>query len=73
MTSMTMAISGMSCGHCVAQVTKALKGVDGVEVERVQVGSAAVRYDEGAATPATIIRSVEDAGYGARADAPAGT
>ena len=37
-------ISGMSCGHCVARVTKALSSVPGVRVDDVQVGSARVAY-----------------------------
>lgn len=42
MEMLTMNISGMTCGHCVGQVTKALESLDGVEVEQVKVGSAAV-------------------------------
>lgn len=42
MEKLTMNISGMTCGHCVGQVTKALESLDGVEVEQVEVGSATV-------------------------------
>ena len=63
MDRMTMKIDGMSCGHCVSQVTKALKGLEGVEVEQVRVGTATVSYDPSAASEAAIARAVEDQGY----------
>jgi len=62
----TIAITGMSCGHCVAAVKRALGQLDGVEVQEVEVGSATVRYDTGAVTPERIVQAVEDEGYGAR-------
>jgi copper chaperone len=58
-------ISGMSCGHCVARVTKALSSVPGVRVDDVQVGSARVAYEPSAASPDAILRAVRDLGYGA--------
>ena len=61
-----MNIAGMSCGHCVHVVTKALKGVGGVTVENVSIGSATVSYDPGATSVDQITRAVEDAGYEAR-------
>jgi copper chaperone len=60
---MTMEIGGMRCGHCVAAVSGVLTGLDGVEVERVSVGSAVVAYDAGAVSPARIAQAVEDEGY----------
>ena len=35
MERVTFALSGMTCGHCVASVTKALKNIDGVRLEKV--------------------------------------
>ncbi len=58
-------ISGMSCGHCVARVTKALSSVPGVRVDDVQVGSARVAYEPSAVSPEAILRAVRDLGYGA--------
>ncbi len=69
MERVTMSVAGMSCGHCVHAVTKALKELDGVTVEKVAVGSATVSYDPGATSVEQITRAVEDAGYEAR---PAG-
>jgi copper chaperone len=69
MERLTMNVQGMSCGHCVHAVTKALKDLDGVTVENVAVGSATVSYDPSVASVAEITRAVEEAGYEAR---PAG-
>ncbi|HYD54652.1 MAG TPA: heavy-metal-associated domain-containing protein [Gemmatimonadaceae bacterium] len=63
MTKLTVEIGGMSCGHCVAAVSRSLKGIDGVEVEQVQVGSAVLQYDESAVSAARITQAIEDEGY----------
>ena len=63
MERMTMKIDGMTCGHCVSQVTKALKGVDGVTLEQVSVGSATVAFDPAVASEEKITQAVEDQGY----------
>ncbi|MFN2565902.1 MAG: heavy-metal-associated domain-containing protein [Gemmatimonadaceae bacterium] len=69
MERLTMNIAGMSCGHCVHTVTKALKDLDGVTVEKVAVGSATVSYDAGTTSLEQITDAVAEAGYEAR---PAG-
>lgn len=56
-------ISGMSCGHCVSRVTRALAAVPGVTTRDVQVGRAVI---ESAATPVpqqAIASALEDAGF----------
>ena len=63
MERMTMKIDGMTCGHCVGQVTKALKELEGVKLEQVSVGSAAVSFDPTVASEAKITKAVEDQGY----------
>ena len=63
MDRMTMKIEGMSCSHCVGQVTKALEGVEGVEVEQVAIGTATVAYDPATASKERIAQAVEDQGY----------
>lgn len=45
MDELTLKITGMSCGHCVGQVTKALPRLDGVQVHSVKVGEAIVVYE----------------------------
>jgi copper chaperone len=63
MTHTTLKIDGMSCGHCVASVKRALASLDGVTVENVAVGSATVAYDPAIASPAKIVDVISDAGY----------
>jgi copper chaperone CopZ len=63
MDRITMNIDGMSCGHCVRAVTRALESVNGVEVEQVDLGTATVRYYSQATSPARIAEAVEDEGY----------
>jgi len=63
MNRTTLKIDGMSCGHCIMSVKKALEGLDGVKIENVSVGSAAVEYDPAVASPAQIVEAVSDAGY----------
>ena len=53
MDKLTMQITGMTCGHCVA----------GVTVDQVAIGTASVAYDPTATTPADITTAVEDEGY----------
>ena len=70
MDTLNLTISGMSCGHCVGQVKTALSKLEGVTVETVRVGSAAVQYDPAVQTPQDIAAAVTDAGYEAK---PAGS
>jgi copper chaperone len=58
-----MKIEGMSCGHCVGQVTKALTVLDGVQVKAVRVGEAKVTYSPALITPSDIARALTEAGY----------
>ncbi|MDL1890563.1 heavy-metal-associated domain-containing protein [Nitrospirales bacterium NOB] len=69
MKDLILKIDGMSCGHCVGQVTKVLTQLDGVQVKTVKVGEAVVVYDQEEITPADIARAVNDVGYEAQ---PAG-
>lgn len=70
MQPLTLQVEGMSCGHCLKTVTEALDRLDGVEVEMVQLGHAAVRYDPVRVTPDAVAGAVSAAGYPATA-APA--
>jgi copper chaperone CopZ len=70
----TLLIDGMSCGHCVAHVRKALAALPHVQVDDVDVGGATIHYDAGAVSPDDIAKAVSSAGYTLRsqrtADAP---
>jgi copper chaperone len=70
MERLTIGIEGMSCAHCVRAVTEALREIDGVEVERVEVGAATVGYDPARVAPDAIVAAVDDLGYEAHAAAP---
>lgn len=63
MQTLTLSIDGMSCGHCVARVTKALGAMDGLEVEGVRIGAAELRYDPRRRSIGDILEAVRDAGY----------
>jgi copper chaperone len=63
MTQLTMDISGMTCGHCVGSVKRALQGLHGVAIEQVTIGTATVSYDAGATSPAKIAEAIEEEGY----------
>ena len=66
MDELTLKITGMSCGHCVGQVTKALTKLDGLQVNTVKVGEAIVVYDPKEIVPTEIIQAVNEAGYEAQ-------
>ena len=67
MERLTMKINGMTCGNCVAHVTKALKSLEGVTPEQVSIGSATVSYDSARTSPEQIASAVEEEGYGVAA------
>ncbi len=58
----------MTCGHCVAKVEEALKGVDGVWGAFVDLeGSAAeVDFDDSRVQPESLVGAVKAAGYDAQ-------
>lgn len=62
----TLAIDGMTCGHCVQAVTKALAAVPGVKVRSVTVGRAVIETADGWVT-ATAANALSQAGYPAKA------
>ena len=63
MEHLSIKIDGMSCGHCVARVEKALKKLDGVNVNRVEIGAADITYDPAKTPFARIREALDDAGY----------
>jgi copper chaperone CopZ len=63
MAKVTLHIEGMSCGHCVNAVNRALHSLPGVAVGTVQVGRAEVEVAEGGPTPEAIAEVVVAAGY----------
>ena len=57
-------VTGMSCAACSARVEKAVAAVDGVTACSVSLLTNSMGV-EGSASPESIIKAVEDAGYGA--------
>ena len=63
MTKLTLDITGMTCGHCVASVSRTLKAMPGVQVEAVTIGSATIDFDEAKVSADAITKAVTDEGY----------
>jgi copper chaperone len=63
MARMTLEIGGMSCGHCVAAVRRALEGQPGLALEDVRVGRAVLEYDPAVTSPERIADAVAERGY----------
>ncbi|HEX5725717.1 MAG TPA: cation transporter [Longimicrobiaceae bacterium] len=65
MKTTRLAIEGMSCGHCVQTVEKALRNRPGVRSATVhlQEGAAEVEYDERAVSPEQLAAAVQEEGY----------
>ncbi|RMH64943.1 MAG: copper chaperone [Bacteroidetes bacterium] len=59
----TLTIEGMSCSHCVHAVRQALAGLDGVDVDAVEIGSATVRYDDTRVSRDALVAAIEQEGY----------
>lgn len=67
METVTMKVTGMTCGGCVnsvKRVVQAVAGVDSVDVS-LEKGEAVVRYDVSTASPAQIAQAIEAAGFDA--------
>jgi copper chaperone len=62
---MELKVEGMTCGHCVGAVKRALEGVPGVTEARVSLEQGKA-WVEGAADPAALAAAVAEEGYQAR-------
>jgi copper chaperone len=57
-------IKGMSCGHCVMAVTKALSAIEGIKDVKVDLKSASATYEETTPVEAGLIAAaVKKAGF----------
>jgi copper chaperone CopZ len=61
----TIKITGMTCNHCVAAVTKALQNVPGVEQAEVSLEQKQAKVTGNADTQA-LLAAVKDKGYEAQ-------
>lgn len=64
-TTLTLNVTGMTCGGCAARVQAALEGAAGVSEASVdlEAETATVVADADAVQPEVLIRAVADAGY----------
>ncbi|WP_082089387.1 heavy-metal-associated domain-containing protein [Methanosarcina horonobensis] len=65
MTQETVKVEGMSCGHCVMRVKKAIEGVQGVKKVDVSLENrqAVVEFDEGKTDTEKIKAAIRETGY----------
>ena len=65
METITMKVNGMTCGGCVANVTRVLKAVPGVDDVAVTLnpGAAKVTFDPAQTAPPALKDAVENAGF----------
>ena len=69
MRPLTLHIDGMTCGHCLQAVNRALSELLGVQVDSVRIGRADLQYDEQVVDAGRIETAVAEAGYRATAAA----
>lgn len=63
MSVVEIAISGMSCEHCVAALRAALGALPGVVRADVQLGAARVEHDPAACGAAALVAAIQSNGY----------
>lgn len=65
METVTLNVQGMTCGGCVASVTRVLKATPGVDdaVVRLDAKSATVTFDPAKTSVPALKSAIEDAGY----------
>lgn len=63
MNTYALSISGMTCGHCVARLTKVLAALPGVTVSDVQVGSARVEWQLDQTSERSLAAAIDQAGF----------
>jgi copper chaperone len=65
MTSLTLRVPEISCGHCKSAIEAAVSPLDGVDRVEVEIDTSTVEldYDGTAATLTTIVTAIEDVGY----------
>jgi Au+-exporting ATPase len=63
--TLSLAIEGMTCGHCVQAVSKTLSAVPGVTTQSVAIGSAVIVASDGGAA-GKALAALDEAGYPAK-------
>ena len=63
MSNATLNVEGMSCGHCVSSVEKAVSNLGAVAKVDLATKKVSVEYDENKVTLGAIKEAIEDQGY----------
>jgi copper chaperone len=63
MSTVTLKVGGMSCGHCVKAVKGAVKGLGASGKVDLEAGQVTVEFDESKVTLASIKEAIEEQGY----------
>lgn len=58
----TLKLTGMSCGHCVKSVEKALSELP-IQNTKVEINSVNIEYDEEKISHEKIVEAISEAGY----------
>ncbi|MFO7447742.1 MAG: heavy-metal-associated domain-containing protein [Ignavibacteriaceae bacterium] len=56
-------IEGMTCNHCVMAVKKELETLQNIIVEKADIGSAKVQYDDTKISRDDLAKAIDKAGY----------
>jgi copper ion binding protein len=63
-TTTTIAVTGMTCSHCVAAVTTEVSKLEGVVAVTVDLDSGVVTVgSNGPVDPAELVAAIDEAGY----------
>ena len=63
-TTTTFTVTGMTCAHCVAAVTKEVSNLDNVRAVEIDLDSGAVTVQsDGPVDPVAFAAAVDEAGY----------
>lgn len=68
MATVTLHIEGMTCGHCLHAVQKALQGIPGATVQSVQIGRAVIETAPNGPSGDDLAGLVANAGYPATSE-----
>jgi copper chaperone len=63
MSNVTIVVNGMSCGHCVASVEKAVSALGAIGKVDLQSKTVAIQFDETQLQLTQIKEAIEDQGY----------
>lgn len=58
-----LTINGMGSQHCVGVVTKIILGLDGVELNHIEIGKATITTDEEKVSKQNVVDAIHKMGY----------